>query len=1406
MGSVPGSPPAHARLCGRVIAAFVVAVTCLLASAGPASADRAFTPRFKTADTGGITMAANTLYTCPASDVRCAAAQAGSSLNNNVFNMGPIQLDPAFALDSSSAILTLPAGATVLWAGLYWGADTSKGAGGASAAPDGSDNALKTIQLKAPGQLAPQTLGPAGAVLDRGAPATRYQGFRDVTSIVSAAGGGSYTMGGVQAGTGQDRYAGWTIVVAYRDTTAPARDLTVFDGFKSVASNAAPTSIPISGFTTPPTGPVRTTLGFVAYEGDRNTTGAVAELDNQPLTDAVTPANNFFQSSISRNGVTVTDKTPDYENQLGYDSKLIKADGILANSADSASIGLRTNGDAYFPGAVSFATDLYAPDLNATKTVANITNPGAPKASPGDVLEYTISVANGGLDGATATELQDTIPGDTTYVPGSLTIDGTPRTDDYPGTDTAGFDSDAGRAVFWLGTGAAPLQGGTLAPSASATATFRVQVDPSAPDGTTFENRGALTFTAQTLGTPLQGATNDVTTQVTAPDLTVTKAHTPQFVAGGSTTFTITVANEGSAPTDGSLVTLSDQLDPAAFVAPIAASGPGWSCGVVAGLVTCTRSSTVAAGASYPPITITSDIAAVPPATIINTATVSGGGDTNPSNNSGSDIGGSGTLADLRLTKSADVGVAPQGSTVTYTLQVENGGPSAAAPVTVTDTLNPADYGDVTASSSLGSCTTAVVCALGPLASGQTATVTITATILAHDTTLTNVATVGSTTPDPVSGNDTGTADVLVPPSADVSVVKVANNPTPETGVPGALVYDLVIQNHGPETATDVVVNDELPADFTPGALTVPPGATCNSPGPGGTLRCTFASLSVGAGAQTITVPGTLGAAAAAQAITNSATVTDSETDPVPENDSSSVTVFPTPSADLQLVTGQTGPVDAGGEVRPVLPGELTTLTIWATNAGPTNGTNVLVQDTLPAGLQFVSADPGPGASCTPGPALQCTFAAFPSGETRPITVLVRPDSTLAGQTVPVPADVAGDQPDPIPSNNFDSAAVRVLPIADLSLTKTASTATPAAGETVTFSLVVSNAGPQTANHVVLTDALPAGLTVVSTTPSQGSCTTDPVVSCALGALPAGAGAQVLVTALVQATAAGQMLVNTATVTGDEQDPDPSGNSASATIQVSAAPSGASADVRITKSVTGSARTGGTLTYRLTASNAGPDTAANVRVTDTLSSTVDVLGVVSRVLACQHPAQVVTCTTTSLPPGASTTVDITVRPRRAGTLSNTATILSVTPDPDTTNNSAAVSSTVTAGKARIGLKARVSDTHPAAGQRLRYTSTVSVAGTTAALDVVTCARIPAGLTITAVPRGATRSGSRVCWKTRTIPAGTRRTFTVTVRAGNVSTARTVRPVSTADAANDARRAVAGAAVRVSPAGTPSFTG
>ena len=67
---------------------------------------------------------------------------------------------------------------------------------------------------------------------------TRYQAFADVTSLVQAGGGGSYTIANVQAGTGADRHAGWSLVVAYQDISQPARNLTIFDGFAQVALGA----------------------------------------------------------------------------------------------------------------------------------------------------------------------------------------------------------------------------------------------------------------------------------------------------------------------------------------------------------------------------------------------------------------------------------------------------------------------------------------------------------------------------------------------------------------------------------------------------------------------------------------------------------------------------------------------------------------------------------------------------------------------------------------------------------------------------------------------------------------------------------------------------------------------------------------------------------------------------------------------------------------------------------------------------------------------------------------------------------------------------------------------------------------------------------------------------------------
>src|SRR5262245_25944335 len=82
-----------------------------------------FTTRFTTNDTGDIAIIANTLLTASGTGAVAAQNGTGSSLNNNDFTMVQVDIDSdPTTFNSSRATLDLPDGATVLWAGLYWGA------------------------------------------------------------------------------------------------------------------------------------------------------------------------------------------------------------------------------------------------------------------------------------------------------------------------------------------------------------------------------------------------------------------------------------------------------------------------------------------------------------------------------------------------------------------------------------------------------------------------------------------------------------------------------------------------------------------------------------------------------------------------------------------------------------------------------------------------------------------------------------------------------------------------------------------------------------------------------------------------------------------------------------------------------------------------------------------------------------------------------------------------------------------------------------------------------------------------------------------------------------------------------------------------------------------------------------
>ncbi|MBW4508873.1 MAG: hypothetical protein KME64_20510 [Scytonematopsis contorta HA4267-MV1] len=135
----------------------------------------------------------------------------------------------------------------------------------------------------------------------------------------------------------------------------------------------------------------------------------------------------------------------------------------------------------------------------------------------------------------------------------------------------------------------------------------------------------------------------------TAPDLTITKSHTGDFTRGTTGTYTIAVKNSGNAPTAGTVTvtdTLPTGLTPTGFT-PTPTTPTGWNCSISNQTVTCTRTDALAAGSSYPNIGIVVDVAQNAPASLTNTATVAGGGETKTDNNTANDptnIVGGGTV------------------------------------------------------------------------------------------------------------------------------------------------------------------------------------------------------------------------------------------------------------------------------------------------------------------------------------------------------------------------------------------------------------------------------------------------------------------------------------------------------------------------------------------------------------------------------------------------------------------------------------------------------------------------------------------------------------------------------------------------------------------------------------------
>jgi uncharacterized repeat protein (TIGR01451 family) len=239
-------------------------------------------------------------------------------------------------------------------------------------------------------------------------------------------------------------------------------------------------------------------------------------------------------------------------------------------------------------------------------------------------------------------------------------------------------------------------------------------------------------------------------------------------------------------------------------------------------------------------------------------------------------------------------------------------------------------------------------------------------------------------------------------------------------------------------------------------------------------------------------------------------------------------------SADLAVVKTASGAFVVG---------QNSTWLLNVANDGP-DASQVTVTDILPAGAALVSATPTQG-SCSGTMTVTCALGIINSAGSATITLVVTP---LTPGPLSNTATVSGTADDPVAIDNTSTANVIVLGNADLSIVKTA--AGPfVAGQNGTYTITVSNGGPNPATNAVVTDILPAGATFVSATPTQGSCSGTTTVTCNLGTINNAGTATI--TLVVMPVAPGP-LSNTATVTTNDIDGSSLNNTSTTVVQVGA--------------------------------------------------------------------------------------------------------------------------------------------------------------------------------------------------------------------------------------------------------------
>lgn len=349
------------------------------------------------------------------------------------------------------------------------------------------------------------------------------------------------------------------------------------------------------------------------------------------------------------------------------------------------------------------------------------------------------------------------------------------------------------------------------------------------------------------------------------------------------------------------------------------------------------------------------------------------------------------------------------------------------------------------------------------------ASITVTALVDAGlSGTITNTATVTTTSEDAESQNNAVSASVVVLPNPDLSLIKFASGTSVRSV--GLLTYTLTITNLGPSTSTESTVTDVLPSGLALTANTTV-GATCVGES---IATCLVGCLA--AGPQALVTLTTQVANADLGTIINTATIrTSTPQDPNTSNNTGTATTTVLTSNLMVSRTASVGALSAG---------ERLFHTITVSNIRTTTATNVTLSDALPSGFILLSATSTQGPC---GNSVSCALGEIGVRVSVAVTIQGAVLLDFSGNLINAAA-VSSPSFDKSIGNNQATVTVDVSPApADLNVSKIAPERPVLAGSDIEYTIKVANNDPATSTGTFVTDDLPHSVSVISAIPTQGS-------------------------------------------------------------------------------------------------------------------------------------------------------------------------------------------------------------------------------------------------------------------------------------------------------------------------------